>query len=118
MARMGIPKNNDDRRRRRHRRVRNHLAGTQGRPRLVVYRSLKHIAAQLVDDDARRTLMAVSDQGLQGTKTQRATEVGKQIAARAKESGVSKIVFDRAGYRYHGRVKALADGAREGGLEF
>jgi large subunit ribosomal protein L18 len=118
MGRIGIPKTNADRRRRRHMRVRNHLAGTQERPRLVVYRSLKHIAAQLVDDDARRTLMAVSDQGMQGTKSQRATEVGKALAARAKESGVSKIVFDRAGYRYHGRVKALADGAREGGLEF
>ena len=118
MARMGIPKTNDDRRRRRHLRVRNHLAGTQSRPRLVVYRSLKHIAAQLVDDDARKTLMAVTDSGIEGTKTQRATEVGKRIAARAKESGVSKVVFDRAGYRYHGRVKALADGAREGGLEF
>ena len=69
MARMGIPKTNADRRRRRHMRVRNHLAGTGARPRLVVYRSLKHIAAQLVDDDARKTLMAVSDQGLEGTKT-------------------------------------------------
>jgi large subunit ribosomal protein L18 len=118
MARMGIPKTNADRRRRRHMRVRNHLAGTGARPRLVVFRSLKHIAAQLVDDDSRKTLMAVSDSGIDGTKTQRATEVGKRIAARAKESGVSKIVFDRAGYRYHGRVKALADGAREGGLEF
>ena len=118
MARIPIPKTNSERRKRRHMRVRNHLAGSQARPRLVVFRSLKHIAAQLVDDDSRRTLMAVSDQGLQGTKTQRATEVGKQLAARAKESGVSKIVFDRAGYRYHGRVKALADGAREGGLEF
>jgi large subunit ribosomal protein L18 len=118
MARIAIPKTNAERRRRRHIRVRNHLAGTQARPRLVVYRSLKHIAAQLVDDDSRKTLMAVSDQGLEGTKTQRATEVGKRLAARAKESGVSKIVFDRAGYRYHGRVKALADGAREGGLEF
>ena len=118
MAKIGIPRTNADRRRRRHQRVRNHLAGTGERPRLVVYRSLKHIAAQIVDDDARRTLMAVSDQGITGTKTQRASEVGKRIAAKAKESGVSKIVFDRAGYRYHGRVKALADGAREGGLEF
>ena len=118
MARIGIPKNNAERRRRRHVRVRNHLAGTDARPRLVVFRSLKHIAAQLVDDGARRTLMAVSDNDITGTKTQRATEVGKRLATRAKESGVSKIVFDRAGYRYHGRVKALADGAREGGLEF
>jgi large subunit ribosomal protein L18 len=118
MAKLQIPSTNSDRSRRRHVRLRNHLAGTRARPRLVVYRSLKHIAAQLVDDDARRTLMAVSDSGLEGTKTQRATEVGKRLAARAKESGVLKIVFDRAGYRYHGRVKALADGAREGGLEF
>ena len=118
MTRIAIPKTNSERRKRRHLRVRNHLAGTESRPRLVVYRSLKHIAAQLVNDDSRKTLMAVSDQGIEGTKTQRATEVGKRIAARAKESGVSKIVFDRAGYRYHGRVKALADGAREGGLEF
>ena len=118
MGRIGIPRTNEDRRRRRHVRVRRHLAGTADRPRLVVYRSLKHIAAQIVDDDRHRTLLSVSDQGLEGTKTQRASEVGKRIAARAKESGVSKIVFDRAGYRYHGRVKALADGAREGGLEF
>ena len=118
MGKYAIPRTNSERRRRRHVRVRNHLAGTGARPRLVVFRSLKHIAAQLVDDDARRTLMAVTDQGLEGTKTQRAVEVGKRMAARAKESGVSKIVFDRAGYRYHGRVKALADGAREGGLEF
>ena len=118
MGKIAIPRTNSERRRRRHIRVRNHLAGTGERPRLVVFRSLKHIAAQIVDDDARRTLMAVSDQGITGNKTQRATEVGKRIAAKAKESGVSKIVFDRAGYRYHGRVKALADGAREGGLEF
>ena len=118
MGKIAIPRTNSERRRRRHIRVRNHLAGTGERPRLVVFRSLKHIAAQIVDDDTRRTLLAVSDQGLTGTKTQRAVEVGKRIAARAKESGVSKIVFDRAGYRYHGRVKALADGAREGGLEF
>src|SRR3970282_30962 len=116
MAKLPIPRTNADRRRRRHVRVRNHLAGTGERPRLVVYRSLKHIAAQIVDDDKRHTLMAMSEQGIEGTKTQRATEVGKRIAARAKESGVSKIVFDRAGYRYHGRVKALADGGGEGGL--
>src|SRR5688572_23032883 len=99
MARIPIPKTNSERRKRRHLRVRNHLAGSQARPRLVVFRSLKHIAAQLVDDDARRTLMAVTDQGLQGTKTQRATEVGKQLAARAKESGVSKIEIGRASCR-------------------
>jgi large subunit ribosomal protein L18 len=118
MGRIGIPRTNADKRRRRHLRVRNRVSGTAERPRLVVFRSLKHISAQLVDDVVQRTLMTVTDQGIAGSKTQRATEVGKKVAARAKETGVSKIVFDRAGYRYHGRVKALADGAREGGLEF
>jgi large subunit ribosomal protein L18 len=113
-----IPRTNAERRIRRHLRVRKHLAGSPERPRLVIFRSLKHISAQLVDDDARRTLLTVSDKGLAGKKSERATEVGKLVAARAKEAGVSKVVFDRAGYRYHGRVKALADGAREGGLEF
>jgi large subunit ribosomal protein L18 len=116
--RIGIPKSKVERRIRRHLRVRKRLEGTPERPRLVVYRSLKHITAQLVDDGARRTLITVSDGGIEGPKTKRATEVGKMLAARAKEAGVSKVVFDRAGYRYHGRVKALADGAREGGLEF
>jgi large subunit ribosomal protein L18 len=94
------------------------MQGTPDRPRLVVFRSVKHISAQLVDDRARRTLLTVTDGGLDGSKSKRASEVGKRMAARAKEVGVSKIVFDRGGYRYHGRVKALADGAREGGLEF
>jgi large subunit ribosomal protein L18 len=118
MARIGIPRNNAERRRRRHVRVRNNLAGTSERPRLVVFRSLKHITAQLVDDTGRRTLLTVSDRGIEGNKSKRAAEVGKLVATKAKETGVSKVVFDRAGYRYHGRVKALADGAREGGLEF
>jgi large subunit ribosomal protein L18 len=118
MTRIGIPRTNAERRVRRHLRVRNRVAGTPERPRLVVYRSLKHISAQLVDDRTRRTLMTVTDIGMAGTKSKRATEVGKRIAERAKDAGVSKIVFDRAGYRYHGRVKALAEGAREGGLEF
>ncbi|HEX7123516.1 MAG TPA: 50S ribosomal protein L18 [Gemmatimonadaceae bacterium] len=118
MATLGIPKNKAERRQRRHLRVRKRVAGSSERPRLVVYRSLKHITAQLVDDTGGRTLLTVTDQGITGTKTQRAAEVGKRVAAKAKEAGVSKIVFDRAGYRYHGRVKALADGAREGGLEF
>jgi large subunit ribosomal protein L18 len=115
---MAIPRTNAERRMRRHLRVRKHVAGTADRPRLVIFRSLKHITAQLVDDGAQRTLLTVTDQGVAGKKSQRATEVGKLVAARAKEAGVSKVVFDRAGYRYHGRVKALADGAREGGLEF
>lgn len=118
MARIGIPKTREEKRRRRHLRVRKRVNGTADRPRLVVFRSLKHITAQLVDDVARRTLMTVTDGGLSGTKTERAAQVGKLLAERAKSAGISKVVFDRAGYRYHGRVKALADGAREGGLEF
>jgi large subunit ribosomal protein L18 len=86
--------------------------------RLVVFRSLKHIYAQLVDDSANRTVISVSDKDLGGKKAERASAVGKRIAEKAKSAGISKVVFDRAGYRYHGRVKALADGAREGGLEF
>jgi large subunit ribosomal protein L18 len=115
---IGIPKNKSERRYRRHLRVRKKLFGTTDRPRLVVFRSVKHITAQLVDDGGRRTLFTITDGGIEGTKTTRAAEVGKRLAARAKEAGVSKIVFDRGGYRYHGRVKALADGARQGGLEF
>ena len=118
MRSSGIPKTKTQRRHRRHLRVRKRVAGTPERPRLVVFRSLKHISAQLIDDQTRRTLLTITDGELEGSKTKRAAEVGKRVAARAKETGVSKIVFDRAGYRYHGRVKALADGAREGGLEF
>ena len=104
---------------RRHNRVRKHISGTAERPRLVVFRSLKHIYAQLVDDTAQRTLATVSDLGIeQGKKGERASEVGKLIAERAKSAGITRVVFDRAGYRYHGRIKAVADGAREGGLEF
>jgi large subunit ribosomal protein L18 len=103
----------------RHLRVRNKLAGTTERPRLVVFRSLKHIYAQIVDDTKQSTLMTVSDLNIeQGKKSERATEVGKLIAEKAKAAGVTRVVFDRAGYRYHGRIKAVADGARKGGLEF
>jgi large subunit ribosomal protein L18 len=84
----------------------------------VVFRSLKHIYAQLVDDATSRTLATVSDQKLSGKKSEKSTEVGKLIAQKAKDAGVTSVVFDRAGYRYHGRVKAVADGAREAGLEF
>ena len=109
-------------RQRRHRRVRGKVSGTAERPRLVVFRSNKGISAQLVDDMAGRTLAAASWVGLKksfsGTKTEQAAEVGKLLAARAKSAGVQRAVFDRGGYLYHGRVKALADGAREGGLEF
>jgi large subunit ribosomal protein L18 len=114
-----IPKTRQEKRFRRHLRVRNRVSGTAERPRLVVFRSLKHIYAQLVDDTANRTLATVSDLGIeQGKKGERATEVGKLIAERAKSAGVTRVVFDRAGYRYHGRIKAVADGARKGGLEF
>jgi large subunit ribosomal protein L18 len=119
MPKMGIPKTRPEMRQRRHLRVRKKVTGTGERPRLVVFRSLKHIYAQLVDDVANRTLMTVSDQKVaDGKKTARSVEVGKEIAARAKEAGITRVVFDRAGYKYHGRVKAVADGAREGGLEF
>jgi large subunit ribosomal protein L18 len=106
-------------RRLRHLRVRKKVAGTAERPRLVVFRSDKHIYAQLVDDDAGRTIATVSSVKVaSGKKTERASEVGKQVAEVAKERGITRVVFDRAGYKYHGRVKAVADGAREGGLEF
>jgi large subunit ribosomal protein L18 len=107
---------------RRHRRVRGKVAGTAERPRLVVSRSNKGISAQLVDDGAGRTLAAASWIGLKksfkGTKTEQAAEVGKLLAANAKKAGIETVVFDRGGYLYHGRVKALAEGAREGGLNF
>lgn len=115
---MKRPETREEYRRRRHFRVRKKVNGTAERPRLVVYRSLKHIYAQLVDDDTQRTLMTVTDNGMTGKRAEKSFEVGKKIAARAKEAGVTTIVFDRGGYLYHGRVKAVADGARDGGLEF
>ena len=109
-------------RERRHRRVRGKVRGSAERPRLVVFRSNRGIEAQLVDDDAGRTLAAASHLGLKksfkGDKSEQAAEVGKALAAAAKSAGVETCVFDRGGYLYHGRVKALADGAREGGLSF
>src|SRR5215207_8598296 len=118
MAKVRRPKGRQELRTRRHLRVRKRISGTAERPRLVVFRSLKHIYAQLVDDTASHTLAQVSDHNLTGKKSEKSTEVGKLIAQKAKDAGVSRVVFDRAGYRYHGRVKAVADGAREGGLEF
>ncbi len=109
-------------RHRRHRRVRGKVAGTAERPRLAVFRSNKGIYGQLIDDLEARTLAAASWQDLKrsfsGSKTEQAAEVGKLLAANAKKAGVEEVVFDRAGYLYHGRVKALADGARQGGLRF
>ena len=109
------------RRLRRHKRVRKHATGTAERPRLVVFRSNRGIAAQLVDDENGRTLAAASSLNLKsakGSKTEQAAEVGKLLAQNAKKADIDNVVFDRGGYLYHGRVKALADAAREGGLEF
>jgi large subunit ribosomal protein L18 len=109
-------------RRRRHRRVRGKVSGTAERPRLAVFRSNLGISGQLVDDVGGRTLASASWQELpksfKGTKSEQANEVGKRLAAAAKKAGIETCVFDRAGYLYHGRVKALAEGAREGGLTF
>jgi large subunit ribosomal protein L18 len=112
------------RRLRRHRRVRRKVSGTQERPRLVVYRSLKNIEAQIVDDVKGVTLLGISTRSADVrssddlSKSDRGKLAGKVLAERAKEKGITKVVFDRGGYLYHGRVKAFAEGAREGGLEF
>jgi len=105
---------------RRHRRVRGKIAGTAERPRLVVFRSNRGISAQLVDDETGRTLASASWKGTtgSGSKTEQANAVGKALADSAKKAGIESCVFDRAGYLFHGRVKALAEGAREGGLQF
>ena len=113
----------DDLRRKIHRRIRHKVRGTTERPRLAVYRSLKHIYAQVVDDAASRTLAAASSAEKNysaggGGNLEGARQVGKLVAERAKEHGILKVVFDRGGYLYHGRVKALAEAAREAGLEF
>jgi large subunit ribosomal protein L18 len=108
-------------RHRRHRRVRRRVTGTVERPRLAVYRSNRGIAAQLIDDVAGRTLAAASHQDKTVAGKSRAeapAAVGKLVAERARDAGVASVVFDRGGYLYHGRVKALADAARENGLEF
>ncbi len=108
-------------RKRRHRRVRSKLSGTAERPRLVVFRSNRGIEGQLIDDLEGKTIAAASWlqlKSFKGNKSDQAAEVGKLLAQRAKDAGVETAVFDRGGYLYHGRVKALADAAREGGLEF
>ncbi len=122
---MSGKKSRSESRKRRHIRVRKRVRGTADRPRLNVYRSLAEIYAQVIDDEAGLTLAAASsiDQSLREQmdglkKTEQANLVGKIVADRAKSKGVTSVVFDRGGYRYIGRVKALADGAREGGLEF
>ncbi len=123
MRTIHAPKGRSQLRYRRHLRVRRNMAGSAERPRLVVFRSLKHIYAQLVNDELGVTLLAASDLGevvqADGAgKVARGKSVGKQLAEKAKAAGITRVVFDRAGYRYHGRVQAVADGAREGGLEF
>lgn len=112
-------------RKRRHRRVRTKVSGTAERPRLNVFRSLRHIHAQIIDDERGHTLVAASTldadlrDGLAGLdKSAQAKVVGQALAERAQAKGIRQVVFDRGGYKYHGRVKALADSAREGGLEF
>ena len=114
-------------RERRHKRIRKKIQGTAERPRLVVFRSLKNIEGQLVDDGSGRTIMGLStlDQSLRSfepegsnRKVEQAFAAGKLLGQRAREQGIEAVVFDRGGYQYHGRVKAFAEGAREGGLKF
>jgi len=110
-------------RQKRHERIRLTVEGGPDRPRLAVFRSLKHIYAQVIDDSAGRTLAAASSldpgfRGAEGTKSEDAARVGQLIAERARAAGVERVVFDRAGFRYHGRIKSLADAARAAGLEF
>jgi large subunit ribosomal protein L18 len=120
-------KSRDLQRRRRHLRIRNRMRGTSERPRLVVFRSLKNIEGQIVDDDAGRTVLGVStvapdlrDFTAEGKnrRVEQSFAAGKLLAAKARAQGIEAVVFDRGGYKYHGRVKAFADGAREGGLQF
>jgi large subunit ribosomal protein L18 len=122
---MAKQKSRAEARKRRHHRVRKHLSGTSERPRLNVFRSLSEIYAQVIDDDAGVTLVSASsiDRELRPkmegkSKTDQAEFIGEAIAERAKALGINRVVFDRGGYRYIGRVKALADGARKGGLDF
>ena len=111
-------------RKKRHRSLRKRIEGSAERPRLAVFRSTRHIYAQIIDDQQKRTLTAVSDKVLavegeaKADKKARAKKVGAAIAEKCKEKGIDKVVFDRAGYKYHGRVSALAAGAREAGLKF
>ena len=122
MPKIAIPKTRSEKRYRRHLRVRKKVEGTTERPRLVVFRSNKGVSAQVIDDSTGKTVAGASwiglKKGFKGTKTEQAAEVGKAVAAAAKKAGIETVVFDRGGYLYHGRVKALADGAREGGLKF
>ena len=110
----------ENRRRRIRYRVRKKIRGTANRPRISIFRSLRGIYAQAIDDVSAHTLVSASsnDIGTEGTKSEQARKVGQLLAERAKANGIETVVFDRSGYLYHGRVKALAEGAREGGLNF
>jgi large subunit ribosomal protein L18 len=112
----------NDSRKKRHRAIRKRIEGNTERPRLAVFRSTRHIYAQVIDDLARKTLVSTSDvdapKDAAGKKKDRAKQVGAAIAKKCLEKGIDKVVFDRAGYKYHGRVSALAEGAREAGLKF
>ena len=110
---------------RRHKKIRAKISGTEAKPRLCVSRTAKHIYGQLVDDEKSKTIMSVRDSEVKASKSEKrsgktalAYEVGKLIAKKALEKKIEKVVFDRGGYQYHGRIKALAEGAREGGLKF
>lgn len=110
-------------RERRHLRLRKRVSGTTERPRLAVFRSLAHVYAQVIDDTSGRTLVAASSldaqlKDVEGKKTDKAGQVGTLIGERAKAAGISKVVFDRGGFQYHGRIKSLADAARAAGLDF
>ena len=110
-------------RQKRHTRLRLRVSGVTGRPRLAVFRSLNHIYAQVIDDASGKTLAAASTvekelRGSKSTKSEEAASIGKLIAERAKAAGIDRVVFDRAGFRYHGRIKSLADAARNAGLDF
>ena len=111
-----------EKRKRRHKKIRVRILGTKERPRLCVFRSQNHIYAQLIDDDNAKILMSASDidinSGKKSAKSEKAKEVGKLIAKKALEKKIDKVIFDRAGFVFHGRIKSLADGAREGGLKF
>lgn len=110
-----------EKRHRRHKRIRAKVFGTADKPRLCVFRSEKHIYAQLINDEKAKTIVAISDLEFtknRGTKINKAKEIGKLIAKKAKDLKIERVVFDRGGYKYHGRVRAVAEGAREAGLIF
>lgn len=116
---MNKPKTKNDHRKRRHIRIRSRVNGTAECPRLVVSRSLRFTYAQLIDDTNHKVVATANDmKSKKGTKVERASEVGKEIGKKATDAGIKACVFDRNGYKYHGRVKAVAEGAREAGLKF